>query len=70
MIEFYVAAATALIAFGAVIGVILVVSLAIHRDERAFGREMREIKRRIGSGTARLTSKDVIPSEPTSGGVH
>lgn len=42
MIELYLLAAAALMAMGVVIGVVLVVSIAIHRDERAFRR--RKVK--------------------------
>ncbi len=67
VIEMYIAAAVALVAAGAAIGIVVVVSLGIHSDERAFRRAMAETKSRLARGAARLTDKRMqAPVRPGS----
>jgi hypothetical protein len=54
VIELYLVAAVALIAMGVAIGVVLIVSIAIHRDERAFRRRKVNATGYAAAGARRL----------------
>lgn len=54
MIELYLVVAVALLAMGFVIGVLLIVSIGIHRDERAFRRRKVNATGYAADGARRL----------------
>jgi hypothetical protein len=69
VIEVYIVAAAVLVAVGIMSGVLAVVSLSIHRDERAFRRHMEEVKSRTSRGVERLISKHLDAPELTGSGL-
>ena len=54
MIEIYLAAAVALVATGLTLGIVLIISIGIHVEERAFRQRLACTRKRLRLGVRRL----------------